>query len=88
MGILYTQRTIQFFSFTSVPPLFCGACTNAMPLTAAGLAQSVEHLTTRAGGHGFDSDDQTNTQGLKNDWEMKVLPLSCKWLDLHVGMEL
>lgn len=39
------KRLLNFFSFTSVPPLFCGACTNAMPLTAVGLAQSAGHLT-------------------------------------------
>ena len=29
-------------------------------------------LDCRAGGRGFDSRDRTNTQGLKNDWELKV----------------
>ena len=27
--------------------------------------------------------NRTNTQGLSSDWEMKVLPLPCKWLDLR-----
>ena len=36
----------KFCGYTVHITLFCGACTSAMPLTAAGLAQSVEHLTT------------------------------------------
>ena len=32
---------------------------------AAVLNQSVEHVDCRAGGRGFDSWGQTNTQGLK-----------------------
>ena len=32
----------------------------------------------RAGGRGFDSRGRTNTQSLKSNWEMKVLPLPCK----------
>ena len=34
-------------------------------VTAAVLAQLVEHVDRRVGGRGFDSWDQTNTQGLK-----------------------
>ena len=45
-GYTVLTKDYSIFSLTSVPPLFCGACTNAMPLTTAGLAQSVEHLTT------------------------------------------
>ena len=37
-------------------------------------------LDCRAGGLRFDSRDRT-----KNDWEMKVLPLPCKRLDLRVA---
>jgi len=39
-------------------------------LTAAGLARSVERLTTAgtAGGRRFDSRDRINTQGLTNGW--------------------
>ena len=41
-------------------------------------------LDCRAEGRGFDTWDRTNTQGLKNNCEMKVLPLPRKWLDLRV----
>ena len=36
-----------------------------MELTAAVLAQSVEHVDCRAGGRRFDSWSRNNTQGLK-----------------------
>jgi len=39
----------------------------------AGLAQLA--LDGRSGGGGFDSWGLTNTQGLRNNREMKVLPL-------------
>ena len=42
-------------------------------------------LDCRAGGRGFDTRDQTDTQGVKNNWEIKVLPLPRKWLDLRVA---
>ena len=39
-----------------------------------------------AGSRGFDSQDQTNTQGLKiYNWEMKVVPLPCKRSNLRVA---
>ena len=52
----------------------------------AGLAQRVERaLACRAEGQGFYSPGRTNTQGLKSNLEMKVLPLHCKRLDLRVA---
>ena len=41
-------------------------------------------IDCRAGGRGFDSQGRTNTQGLKNTCELKVVPLPYKRLDLHV----
>ena len=43
-------------------------------------------LDCGAGGRGFDSRGQTNTQG-QNNWEMKVLPLHGKRLDLSRGSD-
>ena len=52
----------------------------------AGLAQTVERaLACRAKRQGIDSRGRTNTQGLKSNGEMKVLPLPCKQLDLRVA---
>ena len=41
-------------------------------------------INCRAGGRGLDSHGRTNTQGLKNTCELKVVPLPCKRSDLHV----
>ena len=41
-------------------------------------------IDCRAGGRGFDSHGRTNTQGLKNTCELKVVTLPCKRLDLRV----
>ena len=38
-----------------------------------------------AEGRGFDFRGRINTQYLKNNWEMKVLPLPCNPLDLRVA---
>ena len=58
-----------------------------LKLTVAELAQSVEHFDCRAGGRGFNSQGQTNTQGLKTTekWRYPVLPLHCNRLDLRVA---
>jgi len=83
----YTVHTkdysIFFFYFCSsfiLRSLYKCYAFNRSRISSVGRA-----LDYRAGGHGFDSRDRTNTQGLKNDWEMKVLPLSRKCLDLHVA---
>ena len=41
-------------------------------------------IDCRAGGRGFDSQGRTNSQGLKNTCELKVVPLPCKRLDLRM----
>ena len=58
-----------------------------LKLTAAELAQSVERVDCKAGGRGFNSQGQTNTQGLKTTekWRYPVLPLHCNRLDLRVA---
>ena len=43
-------------------------------------------INCRAGGRGFDSQGRTNTQGFffSKNLEIRVVPLLCKRLDLHV----
>ena len=41
-------------------------------------------IDCRAGGRGFDSPGLTNTEGLKNTCELKVVTLPYKRLDLRV----
>ena len=51
-----------------------------------GRISSVGRLLDRwAEGRGFDSRGRTNTQCLKNNWEMKVPPLPCNRLDFRVA---
>ena len=52
--------------------------------TAAGLAQSVERLATEREVAGSIPGTGPTLMVL-NDWEMEVLPLPCKWLDLRVA---
>ena len=51
----------------------------------AGLAQSVERLTAEREVAGSIPGVEAILAGSWNNWEMKVLPLPCKWLDFRVA---
>ena len=68
------------FSMTSVSSVFC----LFQIFTFNRRRNSSVALDCRAQGRGYDSRGRTNTQGFKNNWEIKVLSWPCKRLDLRI----
>ena len=57
----------------------------AIVLNRSRISSVGRALDCRAGGGRFDPRGRTNAHGLKNNCEIKVLPLPCKRLVLRVG---
>ena len=76
----FVPPPVYFCSF--FPLLFSFAVFFFKP--AAAIAQSVERLTGEREVAGLIPGTGP-TLLVYNNWEMKALPLPCKWLDLHVA---